>query len=143
MEKKLTQIILILISIFIGFYSGLAAWYMTHKHIQYSFYISVVIGFIVSIVFYFWCNKEGDEDDSVQDKKRKISKKELKILYILVIVLFASLIIWFISLFLWSVESSNLDIINIIGLVACVSFFCILFSSYIYIGRLKKKYKSD
>jgi len=142
-SKRNTLIILIFLSVFIGFVSGLAAWYMTHKHISHSFYISVIIGFIVSIVFFFGCNKESEEDNSIKDKKRKISDSELKKLYILVIVMFVSLGLWTISMISCSIGSCDNLILGYLGVGGLLTFFCILFISYIYIARLKKKYENN
>jgi len=59
MEKKTTTItIIIFLSVIIGFASGLATWYMTHKHILYSLYTSMIIGFIVSIVYFLYVTKK-------------------------------------------------------------------------------------
>ena len=127
MSKKSTLIILILLSVFIGFVSGLATWYMTHKHIPHSFYISVIIGLIVSIIFFFWCNKESEEDDSIKDKQRKISDSELKKLYILVIVMFVSLGLWTISMISCSIGSCDNLILGYLGVGSLLTFFCILF----------------
>ncbi len=66
-KVKSTLIILILLSIFLGFYTALAVWYITHKHISDSLYISIIIGLIVSILYFLWCNKEGTEKNDIQN----------------------------------------------------------------------------
>ena len=145
MERKTRILIfIILCSVFIGFMVGLATLYMTHKYTDYSLYISIIIGLIISILFFYWCQRDKIENNEIQNKSQKWDKK-VKFLFALLIVWLISSITWFISLIAWSIESEKSSInpmTSIAGFIGCIISLGISFSSLVYFSLINKKWKS-